>query len=62
MEYKDIREKTTQSSKPQYIQISLSHRRELTTKREKLYFFPMPFAATKKRENKYELQCFQVFL
>jgi hypothetical protein len=44
------REKTTQSPKPQYTQISLLHKRELTTKREKLYFFPMPLAATKERK------------
>jgi hypothetical protein len=50
MEYKDNREKTTQSSKFQYTQISLSHKRELTTKREKFSFFPMPLAATKERK------------
>jgi hypothetical protein len=43
-------EKTTQSPKPQYTQISLLHKRELTTKREKLYFFHMPLAATKLRK------------
>jgi hypothetical protein len=61
MEYKDIREKTTQSPKPQYIQISLSHKRELTTKREKLYFFPMPFAATKKEKINMNYNAFKFF-
>jgi hypothetical protein len=50
IEYKDNREKTTQSPKSQHTQISLSHKRELTTKREKLSFFPMPLAATKERK------------
>jgi hypothetical protein len=51
MEYKDNREKTIQSPKPQYTKISLSHKREITTK-EKYSLFPYAFVATKERNNK----------
>jgi hypothetical protein len=50
IEYKDNREKTTQNPKPQYTKISLSHKKELTTKTEKLSFFLMPLVATKERK------------
>jgi hypothetical protein len=52
MEYKDNREKITQSSKPQYTQISLSYKRELTTKREKFSFFPKPMGLQKREITK----------
>ena len=60
MEYKDNREKTTQSPKPQYTQISLSHRRELTTKREENSLSSLCLLQLQKRE-KYGLQCFKFF-
>jgi hypothetical protein len=52
MEYKDNREKITQSLKRQYTQILLSHIRKLTTKREKFSFFPKPLRLLKREITK----------